>query len=870
MSVFSGMEAAADASTRCLAVIPLLVGPLQVLLALLPAIFLTLGSAVLALFRPSTCKLGLRLLWRMKFSLLVLVALVFGMVQFIAWLWPAPRETQSPSAPVAEDYPMFRGGPQRLGFTPGSPEPLEGGVNWIFDRDNIAVYSTPTVAGKRVYFSTAGRGVAFNRGAVYCLEADTGELIWKASPPGMRAAVSAPATSGKYLVVGEGFHETQDANIFCLDLTQRGKVLWRQRTRNHVETTACIANGRVFIGAGDDGYYCVELEPDDAGRPRVVWHAPGQIFPDAETCPVVHDGKVFVGLGVDGNAVVCLDAGTGRQLWRTPTPYPVFTPPTICSNRIIVATGNGDYGTTGDQWAMRAVQRVRRRGGSAAEAAEAWRRNGPAGEVWSLDAATGEVAWRFRARDQIMGTIAADNGRLYFGSRDGFAYCLSLDGRELARWNAREPILACPAIGPKTAYFVTEPGRLFALDRETFSPVWESTLGSDRCMGSPTVANGRVYVGTPRTGLLCLGQPTDSARRQLWSGFLAGPGSPGGVDGWTPGESGMVVWAQHDHAGAQNKSLQTAPCAALNQRLFQPVAGGTLRGLVCWQAGAAPETNPTVTWRLSLTNGIQHSPAANADSVFVTDGSRTDSGRQLHCLDLASGRVRWTRPLGSGTPGDFVLGHDLLFVQDSTNTLTAFDAEGRPRWRRELGELSGPPAWQDNILVVAVSAPPSLLALDAPAGRTLWSVPVNARTSPVANNDAVFVGTTRGVVSLRLTDGARSWEQPIGEPAAPLAANDRWIVSLDRRGQVTVLNRAGGIVASWSGTDERLAPMLVRDAVILATRDALILHHLDTPATTRWLDTQTLGSLSAPPVFSGGAVYFSTESRGMIRAVSRP
>ena len=56
-----------------LAVIPILVGPLQVLLALLPAMLVALGGALLALFRPSTAKQSLKVLWRLKAPLLLLL-----------------------------------------------------------------------------------------------------------------------------------------------------------------------------------------------------------------------------------------------------------------------------------------------------------------------------------------------------------------------------------------------------------------------------------------------------------------------------------------------------------------------------------------------------------------------------------------------------------------------------------------------------------------------------------------------------------------------------------------------------------------------------------------------------------------------------
>jgi hypothetical protein len=46
-----------------LAVIPVLVGPLQVLIALLPALLIALGTTVIALLKPSTMLKLLKLLW---------------------------------------------------------------------------------------------------------------------------------------------------------------------------------------------------------------------------------------------------------------------------------------------------------------------------------------------------------------------------------------------------------------------------------------------------------------------------------------------------------------------------------------------------------------------------------------------------------------------------------------------------------------------------------------------------------------------------------------------------------------------------------------------------------------------------------------
>jgi len=48
------------------AVVPVLVGPLQVLLAVLPGLLVAVAGAVVSLLRPAAMKNALRVLWRLK------------------------------------------------------------------------------------------------------------------------------------------------------------------------------------------------------------------------------------------------------------------------------------------------------------------------------------------------------------------------------------------------------------------------------------------------------------------------------------------------------------------------------------------------------------------------------------------------------------------------------------------------------------------------------------------------------------------------------------------------------------------------------------------------------------------------------------
>ena len=61
---------------------------------------MTLGGALLALFKPSTAKQSLKVLWRLKAPLLLLLALGFGLVQAVRAMLPKPTITglKSPHA----------------------------------------------------------------------------------------------------------------------------------------------------------------------------------------------------------------------------------------------------------------------------------------------------------------------------------------------------------------------------------------------------------------------------------------------------------------------------------------------------------------------------------------------------------------------------------------------------------------------------------------------------------------------------------------------------------------------------------------------------------------------------------------------------
>jgi outer membrane protein assembly factor BamB len=891
-----------------LAVVPILVGPLQVLIALLPAILVALGSALLALFRPSTFKLVFRLLWGMKVTVLVTAAIVVAAVAGLRAALPAARRAVGKAEAAKHDWPIFRGDLRRTGAVPGTASPASGGVQWAFTEAKT-FYSSPTIVGNRVYVTSAEFGVFVNKGTIYCFDADTGGVVWKASPDGYRASFSSPSISGKYLVVGEGLHQTTDARVFCLDVTRDGAVVWQFRTNAHVESSPAIDDGRVYFGAGDDGYYCFQLQPDAHGNPVQVWHLPHEKYIDAETSPIAHDGRIYFGLGEEGQAVCCVDAKTGSELWRLPTPAPVFTPPTVTHKKVLVGMGFANFVDAEDTVIERLLKEMKDQGKSDAEVDEARQRMPLNGEVWCIDLASHKVDWRFKTERSVLSAIAAGDDNVVCASRDGTVYAISYSGKERARWSAREPIIASPALTDRYVYVVTESGRLYALDGKTLQPAWESALAdSGDFLGSPSVARGHVYIGSQNDGFLCVGKPADRSAEPIWAGPLGGPGKGGNIDGTPLHSHGTVLWQWPKLAGENAAPPKiTAPAAALGNRIFVPIADGDRKGIACLEVDPKKPDAPIERWFVPVPNGVTTSPAGDSHGIFFIDRAQTwegpqrpDGGRPnsdvppnsttgrgteapptfarggaargFHLLNAQTGELSMTTPLSPDASGYFLADATGVLLQDQPRMLAQFPAfkdSPAPRWRVEVGELSSEPSLQGAIAVAATSSPPALRALDLHTGVTLWTAALGAtpQTAPVIVQKSIYAGTSNGVVAHSLIDGRELWKAETGGVSAPLAITGSTIVCVNSSGELVLLNADNGqSLKKLAGALPGVPPLVTHDSVLYATLDGLMIFDLAEKTSRPWMDTSELGTITSPMILHDWCVYFATDKRGFIRA----
>jgi len=221
-------------ASRAEAVVPVLVGPLQAFLALLPSILAALGGVLLALFRPSTVKHLIQFLWHQKIFTACLIVLIGGVVYGSRNNWWIKGDISE--AQGGTDWTAFRGGSHRRGYVPArdAEDPTAADPIWEYTREKT-VYSSPTVVGNRIYSTFADYGPFSDRGAILCIDAKSGAEVWRYRAEGFRATFSSPSVQHDYVVSGEGLHLTDNARVICLN--RNGKRLWSHRTSSHVESS---------------------------------------------------------------------------------------------------------------------------------------------------------------------------------------------------------------------------------------------------------------------------------------------------------------------------------------------------------------------------------------------------------------------------------------------------------------------------------------------------------------------------------------------------------------------------------------------------------------------------------------------------------
>jgi outer membrane protein assembly factor BamB len=316
------------------------------------------------------------------------------------------------------------------------------------------IVSSPLIDGDRVYVAVSHAAGFSTFGIVYCLERDSGSIVWQFdADKELMQVFSSPCLADGKLYFGEGLHTDKGSRLFCVDVGT-GKEVWRFQTQSHTESSPCVGDGKVFFGAGDDGIYCC-----DATTGKQLWQYQPGLHVDAS--PTVLGKRVYAGSGVSRThsttSMFCLDADSGKELWRTPTELPVWGSPTVSGDHVFFGLGNGQFGQSADK---------------------------PAGAVIGVEAATGKRLWERPVPDGVLDRPLVDDRHVYFGARDKLLYCVDRgDGRVVWKQEMGSPVVAgarlvhCSSCAAVTGiYAAASDGRVSCLDPNSGKSLWSFEL----------------------------------------------------------------------------------------------------------------------------------------------------------------------------------------------------------------------------------------------------------------------------------------------------------------------------------------------------------------------------------------------------------
>ncbi len=192
--------------------------------------------------------------------------------------------------------------------------------------NQVGMAASPALVGNVLLLPMENAGDSFVAG----LDTRTGKNLWKVKRERDINWVSPlPLPSaGKPAVLFQSGNEATALEVAT------GKVLWSLPEKG-LSTIPSPAQGKgmVFLTGGP---LRAVRPPTNGGTPEVVWQAAGVLGGFAS--PVYHDGRVYTLTGV---AVVCLDAASGKQVWRQRIEGPFDASPIVAGGRLYAVNRKG-------------------------------------------------------------------------------------------------------------------------------------------------------------------------------------------------------------------------------------------------------------------------------------------------------------------------------------------------------------------------------------------------------------------------------------------------------------------------------------------------------------------------------------------------
>ena len=225
-----------------------------------------------------------------------------------------------------------------------------------------------------------------------------------------------------------------------------------------------------------------------------------------------NDGKIYVTSGFGD--VICMEAATGREIWRHVIGIPIINAPVVNGGRIFVSTHDNHFYALAEAdgrqlWDHQGIAESHGVlvSNSAAVAGEFVIAPYTSGEVFALRVQNGQVAWSdvlsrsgqvtaLSELDDIAGRPVIDRGQVYAVSHSGVMAAISLNSGERL-WSRDIGGTQTPWAAGDYVYVVTGDGQVICLTRKEGRVRWIHQLpvfGNEKLKRRPIDWAGPVLV----------------------------------------------------------------------------------------------------------------------------------------------------------------------------------------------------------------------------------------------------------------------------------------------------------------------------------------------------------------------------------------
>ena len=159
-----------------------------------------------------------------------------------------------------------------------------------------------------------------------CLDTATGEMKWEFYVGSSWGVVSPAYLDGK-VYIGSG-----NGGFYCLD-AETGDLIWSKRAREYGTTNLSIDEDYFYVGTSSGGVYC-----HDRMNGEVAWNYEHNC-PIYMTPALAYDRVFF---GTEEGAFYCLDRNTGEKKWERQTGERILSHVIVADEKVLVGTQEGN------------------------------------------------------------------------------------------------------------------------------------------------------------------------------------------------------------------------------------------------------------------------------------------------------------------------------------------------------------------------------------------------------------------------------------------------------------------------------------------------------------------------------------------------